>query len=186
MRVLVIGASGVIGRRLVPQLIEAGHEVIGTSRSAEKAERLHAQGAHGVVLDALDAGAVRRAAARTPSGLGREGRKDGGGAESHAGGSRERSIAPHSRRDGAPVESDGRRAPQRHAPRALDDRLPGPQLRLDAGVSVGPGPAPAGQEPALFEGGHMPNQINDVIREILDWFDKFLGPIQAVTPNGTN
>jgi len=35
MRVLVIGASGVIGSRLVPQLIKAGHEVIGTSRSAE-------------------------------------------------------------------------------------------------------------------------------------------------------
>ena len=61
MRVLVIGASGVIGSRLVPQLIEAGHEVIGTSRSADKAERLHALGAHGIVLDALDADAVRNA-----------------------------------------------------------------------------------------------------------------------------
>ena len=30
---------------------------------------------------------------------------------------------------------------------------------------------------ALFDGGHMPNHINDVIREILDWFDRFLGPI---------
>ena len=30
---------------------------------------------------------------------------------------------------------------------------------------------------ALFVGGHMPNQINDVIREILDWYDRFLGPV---------
>jgi nucleoside-diphosphate-sugar epimerase len=59
MRVLVIGATGAIGTRLVPQLAEAGHEVIGTSRSAEKAERLRALGGDGVVLDALDAEAVR-------------------------------------------------------------------------------------------------------------------------------
>ncbi|MEO7158427.1 MAG: hypothetical protein ABI039_12740, partial [Vicinamibacterales bacterium] len=31
---------------------------------------------------------------------------------------------------------------------------------------------------ALFDGGHMPNQIHDVIREILDWFDRFLGPVK--------
>ena len=46
MRVFVAGASGAIGSRLVPQLIDRGHEVIGTSRSQ---------------LDLLDAGAVRRA-----------------------------------------------------------------------------------------------------------------------------
>jgi nucleoside-diphosphate-sugar epimerase len=61
MRVLVIGASGVIGKRLLPQLVEAGHEVIGTSRSAERAERLHGLGGRGIVLDALDADAVRNA-----------------------------------------------------------------------------------------------------------------------------
>jgi 2-alkyl-3-oxoalkanoate reductase len=59
MRVLVIGASGAIGGRLVPQLVERGHDVIGTSRSAEKAERLRSLGAQGVVLDVLDAQAVR-------------------------------------------------------------------------------------------------------------------------------
>jgi 2-alkyl-3-oxoalkanoate reductase len=61
MRVLVIGATGAIGTRLVPQLVEAGHEVIGTSRSAEKAQRLQPLGARGIVLDALDANAVREA-----------------------------------------------------------------------------------------------------------------------------
>ena len=40
MRVFVAGASGAIGTRLVPQLVERGHEVIGSSRSPEKADRL--------------------------------------------------------------------------------------------------------------------------------------------------
>ena len=59
MRVLVIGATGAIGTRLVPQLVAAGHDVIGTSRSAEKAEGLRSLGTQGVVLDVLDAQAVR-------------------------------------------------------------------------------------------------------------------------------
>jgi nucleoside-diphosphate-sugar epimerase len=61
MRVFVAGATGAIGRRLVPQLIERGHEVIGTTRSAEKAARLRAQGAEAVVLDVNDADAVLEA-----------------------------------------------------------------------------------------------------------------------------
>jgi nucleoside-diphosphate-sugar epimerase len=63
MRVLVIGAGGVIGTRLVPQLRERGHEVIGSSRSPGKAARLRALGAEPIVLDALDARAVREAVA---------------------------------------------------------------------------------------------------------------------------
>jgi nucleoside-diphosphate-sugar epimerase len=61
VRVLVIGATGAIGAHLVPQLREAGHEVIGSSRSQDKAQRLSALGAHAIVLDALDAEAVRKA-----------------------------------------------------------------------------------------------------------------------------
>jgi len=60
MRVFVVGASGAIGTRLVPQLIGRGHEVIGASRSADGAERIRAQGAEAVVLDLLDSAAVRR------------------------------------------------------------------------------------------------------------------------------
>ena len=63
MRVFVAGATGAIGARLVPQLVERGHEVIGTSRSPQKADLLRAQGAQPVVLDVLDARAVREAVA---------------------------------------------------------------------------------------------------------------------------
>jgi len=61
MRVFVAGASGAIGARLVPQLIDRGHEVIGTARSASKAQRLRALGAEQIVLDLLDPRAVRKA-----------------------------------------------------------------------------------------------------------------------------
>jgi nucleoside-diphosphate-sugar epimerase len=61
MRVFVAGATGAIGTRLVPQLVQRGHEVIGTSRSREKAAWLGGQGAEPVVLDLLDPGAVREA-----------------------------------------------------------------------------------------------------------------------------
>jgi nucleoside-diphosphate-sugar epimerase len=61
MRVFVAGASGAIGTRLVPQLLDRGHEVIGTSRSSGNADRVRALGAEPVVLDLLDARAVRKA-----------------------------------------------------------------------------------------------------------------------------
>jgi 2-alkyl-3-oxoalkanoate reductase len=59
MRVMVIGASGVLGTRLVPQLAAAGHEVIGTHRQPATAPRLRALGALPVTLDLLDRAAVR-------------------------------------------------------------------------------------------------------------------------------
>ena len=58
MRVFVAGASGTIGRRLVPSLVEAGHDVTGMTRSADKADLLRGAGADPTVCDALDAGAV--------------------------------------------------------------------------------------------------------------------------------
>jgi len=61
MRVFVAGASGAIGTRLVPQLIDRGHEVIGTFRSPGNAGRVRALGAEPVALDLLDARAVRKA-----------------------------------------------------------------------------------------------------------------------------
>src|SRR6266540_2049181 len=61
MRVFVVGAGGAIGTRLVPQLMDRGHEVIGTFRSPGNAERVRALGAEPIALDLLDARAVREA-----------------------------------------------------------------------------------------------------------------------------
>ncbi len=61
MRVFVAGASGALGSRLVPQLIDAGHEVIGTYHSPTSAELLRTLGARPVMLDLLDVQAVRKA-----------------------------------------------------------------------------------------------------------------------------
>jgi nucleoside-diphosphate-sugar epimerase len=61
MRVFLAGATGVIGRRLVPRLVEAGHEVTGMTRSPAKRDQLRAAGAEPVLADAFDAAAVRAA-----------------------------------------------------------------------------------------------------------------------------
>src|SRR3954464_13996460 len=61
MRVFVAGASGAIGTRLVSQLIDRGHEVIGSSTSPESAERVRRLGAKPVQLDLLDPQAVPEA-----------------------------------------------------------------------------------------------------------------------------
>jgi 2-alkyl-3-oxoalkanoate reductase len=65
MRVLVVGASGAIGSRLVPQLIDRGHEVAGTCRSPRHAERIRALGAEAIALDLLDRAAARQAVLET-------------------------------------------------------------------------------------------------------------------------
>ena len=63
MRVFVAGGTGVIGRRLVPQLVARGHEVTATTTSADKLELLERLGADGVVMDGLDAASVGEAVA---------------------------------------------------------------------------------------------------------------------------
>jgi nucleoside-diphosphate-sugar epimerase len=63
MRVFVAGASGVIGRSLVPMLLAAGHAVSAMTRSPWRAEEIRARGAEAVVCDALDAAAVAAAVA---------------------------------------------------------------------------------------------------------------------------
>jgi nucleoside-diphosphate-sugar epimerase len=61
MRVFVAGATGAIGRRLVPMLLEQGHDVTGMARSSARVEAVRALGAKPMVADALDGAAVRAA-----------------------------------------------------------------------------------------------------------------------------
>jgi nucleoside-diphosphate-sugar epimerase len=60
-RIFLAGASGAIGRRLVPQLLDAGHAVTGMTRQALKADELRALGAEPVIVDVFDAVALSRA-----------------------------------------------------------------------------------------------------------------------------
>ena len=63
MRVFVAGGTGVMGRRLVPQLVARGHQVTATTTNAAKLDLLAQLGAAGVVMDGLDAAAVGEAVA---------------------------------------------------------------------------------------------------------------------------
>ena len=58
MRIFVAGAAGAVGRQLTPMLVEAGHQVTGTTRSPERADWLRSVGAEPAVVDAFDADAV--------------------------------------------------------------------------------------------------------------------------------
>lgn len=58
MKLLLAGATGVIGRRLVPELVNAGYEVHGTTRSPGKARALEDAGARGWVVNVFDADAL--------------------------------------------------------------------------------------------------------------------------------
>jgi 2-alkyl-3-oxoalkanoate reductase len=61
MRVLVAGATGAVGRNLLPRLVAAGHQVVGTTRTKEKAGLIRQRGGEALVADGLDAGTIRRA-----------------------------------------------------------------------------------------------------------------------------
>jgi len=63
MKIFVAGATGVLGRQLVPQLVAGGHEVVGMTRSASKQDLVRSLGARPVVAEALDADAVAQAVA---------------------------------------------------------------------------------------------------------------------------
>ena len=69
MRIFLAGASGAVGRRLIPLLLADGHSVTGTTRSAAKAAELEAHGVTLVVLDVFDAGALRDAVVNSRPGV---------------------------------------------------------------------------------------------------------------------
>lgn len=61
MRIFVAGATGVVGRRVVPELVESGHDITAVGRTPEKRRRLEERGARAVEVDMFDAAAVRSA-----------------------------------------------------------------------------------------------------------------------------
>jgi nucleoside-diphosphate-sugar epimerase len=64
MRIFLAGATGAVGRRLVPRLVERGHTVVGTTTRPDKAPEMMAMGATAVVVDGLDAAGIGEAVAR--------------------------------------------------------------------------------------------------------------------------
>jgi 2-alkyl-3-oxoalkanoate reductase len=54
MKIFVAGATGFVGSRLIPLLVDRGHQVVGTTRTAAKADRLTSAGAEPVIVDGLD------------------------------------------------------------------------------------------------------------------------------------
>jgi nucleoside-diphosphate-sugar epimerase len=64
MRILLAGATGAIGRRLVPQLLAAGHRVVATTRAPDKQAAIWNLGAQPVLMDGLDAESVGAAVAQ--------------------------------------------------------------------------------------------------------------------------
>jgi nucleoside-diphosphate-sugar epimerase len=65
MRILVAGATGALGRQLVPRLVARGHEVAGMTRTESKQDLVRSMGATPVLADALDPDAVARAVAES-------------------------------------------------------------------------------------------------------------------------
>src|SRR4030095_9748759 len=63
MKILVAGATGALGKQLVPRLVAAGHQVVGMTRSESKRDALRAMRATPVLADALDPDQVARAVA---------------------------------------------------------------------------------------------------------------------------
>ena len=63
MKVMVAGATGALGRQLVPRLVARGHQVVGITRTSSKRDLLRELGAEPVVADALDPDQVARAVA---------------------------------------------------------------------------------------------------------------------------
>ncbi len=61
MKIFIAGATGAVGRRLIPVLIQRGHQVIGMSRSKDKIKTIRANGATPVIADAFDAEALNKA-----------------------------------------------------------------------------------------------------------------------------
>jgi nucleoside-diphosphate-sugar epimerase len=64
MKIFIAGATGALGRQLVPMLVANGHEVVGMTRSEAKADEMRSMGARPAIADALAPDAVAQAVAQ--------------------------------------------------------------------------------------------------------------------------
>jgi len=140
MRIFVAGAGGVIGRRLVPQLVERGHQVVATTRDAARKDKLRVLGATPAVMDCLDPASVGEAVARAEPACGGRTTCSPPPMRSASIDSLPRERAQHHQPCQAPPSRPARRHPR------CDAREPPPGLSAGA-VSPRQGrarPAPAG------------------------------------------
>jgi len=158
MRVFVAGATGVIGHRLVPLLLFAGHEVVALTRRERAAAGLRALGAEPVVADALDRDAMLAAVGRA--------RPD---------------AVMHQLTDLSGGSSDANAALRIHGTRNLVDAALAAGVRRIVAQSIAwayaPGPDPASEETALDLGAPPPRQttiggiaaLEAAAREVPEW-----------------
>lgn len=177
MRIFVAGATGVIGRRLVPLLAAAGHAVTGMTRSAGRASQLRAMGAEPVVVDAFDGDGLHAAlAAARPDVVIHQ------LTDLRAGGSAENAAL---RRDGT---------------RHLVDAALAAGVRRIVAQSISwvyePGDEPAGEQVPLDLGAPEPRRttvqgvaaLEDAVRELPEWvvlrYGLLYGPGTFYAPDG--
>src|SRR5919106_4997530 len=63
MKIFVAGATGALGKHLVPQLVASGHDIVGLTRPESRQDLIRSLGAPPAVADGLDPDAVARAVA---------------------------------------------------------------------------------------------------------------------------
>ena len=126
MKVFVAGATGALGKQLVPRLVAAGHEVVGMTRSEERAELVRELGAEPAVADALDPEAVGAAVSDGAA------RGDRPPADRALGLARPAPLRTRLRAD-QPAADRGHRHPALRRPRGRDAQVRRPELRRLAG-----------------------------------------------------
>ncbi len=139
MRIVVAGATGALGKQLVPRLVEHGHEVTGMTRTPAKQELLRGLGATPAVADALDPEAVARVVARGPA------RRDHPRAHRVVATRDDAQPRPRLRADQSPAHRS-HRPPAGRRPRGRRQAVHRPELRRLAGRTVG-GPVKTEDDP---------------------------------------
>ncbi|MDX6283574.1 MAG: hypothetical protein QOH03_4645 [Kribbellaceae bacterium] len=169
MRIFLAGATGVVGRLLVPELVAAGHQVTGLIRRPEAASGLRSQGADSVLADVYDASAIAEAVAAA-----------------------EPDVVMHQLTDLANHDYAGNVEIRKVGTRNLVDAALGASVRKVIAQSIAwvyePGEQPATEETPLDVGASAPRldsvagvvALEDIVAEVPEWvvlrYGLFYGP----------